>query len=325
MFIEIDEPAYKSLNDITKNYNTMWYNHYVGYLTKLVYQLFEWENLPDTVDPRFLEISLHTTGQVAFHKDKKVGYIVLKGTQQGRLNHYGVMDKFNAVTVGDMSDITTSFHLYHYLNQNENKINPDNRDYGVLIQNNDLATPTMNAVRLFAIDLAEIKSVIRTNVLAQKTPYIFTANEKNIHTVKNLYNNIENHAPVIITDKSLELDTFDVHMTPAPFVADKLNTQKNAVWNEFVTFIGINNANLEKRERMISDEATSNNEQIEASGNIMLKARLEACERINWLYPDLNVKVRMRTEVLEQMMEGVGISGDLHNEVTGTNRGVNPS
>lgn len=319
MFIEIDEPNFKSLNEITKNYNAMWYNHYVGYLSKLIYQLFEWENLPDTVDPRFLEKTLHEQGQIAFHKDKSIGFIVLKGTQQGRLNHYGVMDKFNAITVGDMADITTNFHIYHYLNQNENKINPDTRDYGVLIQNNDIATPTMNAVRLFAIDLAEIKSVIRTNVLAQKTPYVMSGNEMNMHTIKNLYNQMESNVPVLFTDKTLELETFNVHLTPAPFVADKLNTQKNAVWNEFMTFIGINNANLEKRERMIQDEATSNNEQIDASGNIMLKARQEACERINWLYPELNVKVRMRTEILDQMMEIGGVqNGNVHNETTGT-------
>jgi len=311
MFIDTDAPSYKSLKELTKNYDAMWYNHYVGYLSKLIYQLFEWENLPDTVDPRYLEMTLHNSGQLAFHKDKNVGYIVLKGTQAGKLNHYGVMDRFQAVTVGNFNEITRQFYIYHYLGQNENKINPDKRDYGVLIQNNDLATPTMNAVRLFAIELAELKATIRTNVLAQKTPYIITGNDLNMLTMKNIYSQVEANSPAIFTDKTVDLETFNVHLTPAPFVADKLNTQRNAVWNEFMTFIGINNANLEKKERMLEEEVTSNNEQMTASENIMLKSRLEACERINWLY-DLNVKVKMRTDVLEELMKAGDDYGKLH-------------
>lgn len=321
----MSDNSYKNLSDLTRNYDVKWYNHYVSYLSNLVYQLFEWKNLPDTVDPRFLETRLHRNGKVAFHYDKKVGYIVLEGTPVGKLNHYGVMGRFQAVTPYS-EEITRNFAIYHYLNQNESMVNPltgilepDKTDYGVLIQNNDMERPTMEAVKLFAIELTEIKSVIRTNVLAQKTPLILAANDTNLHSVKQLYNKIEGNVPVIITDKTLDLDTLKVHLTPAPYVGDKLNTLKNTVWNDFMTYLGINNANLEKKERMVVQEATSNDDQIQASGNIMLKARKEACERINWLYPDLNIDVELRHDVLDALENEVTKLGDVHNPITNIN------
>lgn len=306
------DKGYKTLSDLTRNYDNRWYNHYVSYLTGLVYQLFKWENLPDTIDPRYLETTLHKHGQIAFHYDKLFGYILLQGTPYGKVNHYNVMSQFKATTP-TVENITRSFYIYHYLNQNEVLGEDDGRDYGVLIQNNDMGKPTMEAIRLFATDLTELKSVIRTNVLAQKTPVILTMNDTNEMTIKNIYNRIEANTPVIFTNKTVDIDNFKTHMTPAPYVADKLSTLKNLIWNEFMTFLGINNANLEKRERMVDKEVSSNDEQIEASGNIMLKARQEACERINWLYPELNVSVSIRHDVLDQMKAEVFGNGDLHN------------
>ena len=266
--------SWLGLNSKNSNMNSLTVNDYYDRLKLIGLSLFEWENLPESCNARFLEQTLFTYGRAIFIDDPDTGFLNMKCVPSGKLNNY---------------DEPVSYTAYSTIYNKEY-----DRDNCVLIRNNLLERPTDNSIVLFATRLTEAERTIDTNIKAQKTPVLIRCDDKDRLTMKNLYKDYERNEPFILGAKSLNIDGLKVLKTDAPFVADKLQIYKMQIWNEALTFYGIDNVHAEKRERMIVDEANANNEVININAEAMLLTRQAACAEINKMY-GLNVSVKMRS------------------------------
>lgn len=281
---------YDPLQNVIRN-TYSYRDHYFRYLMQIAMQMYEWKGLPDSVDPSYLERTLMTEGYVAFYKDPKIGYVVSKGTLGGKLNNYGLPVMFHAHEI----NYQRTFKLNHYL---DFKL-PNS---GVLIKNNDLMYPVVIPMEMYARDLGELKDIIRINQYAQKTPVVIATNDKKILSATNFVQQVDSNMLNIFVDEDFNLEQIKVFNTQAPYVVDKLNEQKNAIWGEAMTYLGLDNSSITKKSRVQKAEVESNNEQIQASANVYLKSRQEAATIINHLY-GLNVSVDFREGIEDLIQE----------------------
>lgn len=254
--------------------NNKTYIDYYGRLMELALNVFEWENLPPTVDERFLELTLYEMGYCLYFDDPIIGNLALTCTIGGRLDVYRIPILRRAYAVNGYNKMCSA------------------KD-SVLIFNNYLHTPTLLTIELFARRLYEIERAIDVNVKGQKTPKAILSSEQQRLTMKNLFMQYDGNEPFIFGDKNLDIEGIKSLDIGSPFVADKLQILKHQIWNEALTFLGIENSNQDKKERLVSDEVGSNYGNVEAQRNVMLNARRQAVKKINSMFgTDINVKFR---------------------------------
>lgn len=259
--------------------NNASYIQYYDRLTELSISMFEWRNLPDTVDPRFLELTLFANGMAVFFKDEVEDYLALQCAISGPLNVYRIPIRRRAYAV----------------NGYNRELDDKN---SVIIYNNMLHKNSMLDVRMFARELYNLDRAISVNANAQKTPILIRCDENQRLTLENLYMDYDGNKPVIYGDKGLNPNALSVLKTDAPYVADKLYTLKTQKWNEALTYLGISNVNITKRERLITDEVTRNQGGTIASRYSRLQSRRMACEQINRMF-GLNVQCDYREDYQE--------------------------
>lgn len=256
--------------------NNRTYMQYYNRLTELALSMFEWKNLPKTVDPRFLEMCLFSDGMCVFFEDEVLGYLGLRCMIGGRLNVYQIpTDRKAYATNGYQKELDGT--------------------NSVIIFNNYLHTNSMLDVEMFSKRLYNLDRAIDVNANAQKTPVLIQCDENQRLTMKNLYKQYEGNEPFIFGSKGLDANGLKVLQTGAPYVADKLYELKTQIWNEALTYLGISNINVVKKERMITDEVTRNQGGTVASRYSRLESRRQACRQINEMF-GLDIWVEYRED-----------------------------
>ena len=268
--------------DLSMMINNKTYIDYLNRLRLIATSLFTWDKLDDYAGKgasRFLEQSLYDNGRACFIEDSELGYLALKVNPSDKLNVYNLPTKVLAWSIGYNKEYAFDDVVY--------------------IMNNELQMPTADTIQLFAYRLYETERTIDTNLIAQKTPVLIEGDTKTILTLKNVYMQYSGNTPFIFGNKQFDISNkLNVLKTDAPYLIDKLENHKHEIWNEAMTYLGIDNANTDKKERLITDEVESNNELINYYLNCFYKTRKKACDEINSRY-GLDVSIKLNKDVLD--------------------------
>lgn len=277
----------KTLFGESATVNNLTYMQYLNRLTELSVSMFEWKNLPPTVDARYLELHLFETGSMVYFNDEVIGNLCLDCLPSGRLDVYG-----NPV----LRRAYSGYNNYQKLLKESNS---------VIIWNNYLHTNSVLEVKMFAKRLYNLDRIIDVNANAQKTPVLIQGTEQQRLTLKNLYKEFDGNSPFIFGDKNLDLNSLKCLQTGAPYVCDKLYNLKQMYWNEALTYLGINNTGAQKRERMLTIESSQAQGGTISSRYSRLQSRREAVEKINTMF-GTNIEVNYREDFMS-VYEGQGV------------------
>lgn len=289
---------YKFEDSLVINEET--YLDYLNRFRRIALSMFEWVNLPKSMDSRYLEQCLYYTGQASLLFDKKYGFINTKCAGSGYVNIYGLPDRFNCFSYG----YNSMRKLYVGLNPMLTEAQKENqKNYEcILVMNNWDRTPTAGSMELFAYRLYMAQRTCDVNISAQRFPVMIRGTKSQRLTLENLYNQYNGNQPFIFGDSDqLNEDILKAIDTKAPYVVDKISEYKKEIWNEALTFLGINNIAISKKERLTENESSENNELVNLNLQAMLEPRLRACREFNEKYgftgTDKEISVRVRSDL----------------------------
>lgn len=247
---------------------------------------FEWEGLPDCIEERHIEKVLFENGYAVFFRDPDMDYMCLPVRSAGKVNTYGDPVEYIAYGVNYQKHFPA--------------------DQCVIIENNKLRIATHDFVMFYVNKLAEIERTMDVNVKACKTPIVFACDDKDVLTFKSIFNKVDGNVPAIFADRNLNMDSIQVFDTKAKFLGIELRDLAHSIEGDLLTFLGQNNVSVEKKERLITDEANANNQLIESFFDLQLEARQRACEQIRKLYGvNVTVRPRQRPDPVEKSVETV--------------------
>ena len=276
-------------------------------LMNLAISVFKWDNLPEGVDSRMLEFWLLRDGFVGFFYDE-----MLKSDEKSRAPEGYAVLPLLLKGEWDMYEYPKSRCAYA-VNGFQYDCNEDN---SVIIFNNYLRVPMWMTLWQYAYRLSEVQRTIDINCKQQRTARVIRCDKKERLTYLNAAKEVDEGRNWVHGNKNLDMDNFQVFDITTPFVANEMQVYKHQLWNEALTYLGIENVNTDKKERLISDEVINNMGDVEAERFTRLNARKQACDEINNLFGlDVDVDFRSGTYIR------TGATGDVQVPVTNMDDG----
>lgn len=259
--------------------------YFKRYLLMKAISVFKW-SLPKNWDPDYFLYNLYCRGYIAVINTDKFGII----PQHCTLTGYGVFyQPTHAIIANPVLRGLKNLRLGV-----QTELIKLNHDYGGII----------DILNYYGDLMALSAETAGTNLLNCKLAYIFAAGSKGeAESFKKLYDKFASGEPLAVYDKNLldedgnlKLTMFNQNLTQTYIAGDVLSDLRKYE-DEFLTMIGIPNANTDKKERLITDEVNSNNIEVKTLAAQWLENLQECCKKVNSMFGlDISVDWRFKEE-----------------------------
>ena len=281
------------LDDTNKSYfsNGILDSLYRGRLHELAMARFKWDNLPDDIDERYLEMTLNEFGMVAFFADEVTERLCIQPCNLlGGWDIYG-----NPLRVETWNNWNNYRRSLSKLSEGGHE-----PDKFVVMYNNTIKSPTFPWLDYYAKQLYDIDQTRRVNILAQKTPILMRGTQKQQLTLKNLWLKYTGNAPLVMVDESVDKDSFTVFKTDAPFLGEDLTQMRRHIMGEIMIYLGYETQEAtQKQERVLAGEVRAAASESMSYRYSPLLMRRQAAEQVNKMFgTNIDVNFRQPTSSL---------------------------
>jgi hypothetical protein len=253
--------------------NTGLAQYFKRYLLQSAISMFNWKNIPSFWDSEFLLYNLYN-----------IGYLAVVDTPQ-----YGVIPQICSLTGYDVFYRPTTATIANPAFR-ETLVRTIGKDCEILKLCPDYGG-IYDIISYFGDMLAVASESVAVNLINVKTTPIFEASSKSeAETLKKMYDKVASGEPCVVTDgevtKLSKNGNFNFFVPPTVnmFVSDKLLNAMREIENMFDSYIGIPNANVVKKERLVTDEVNANNVETSCKIDLWLETVSECVARINKMF-----------------------------------------
>lgn len=270
---------------------------YYRILTELAANRFKWEGMPDTVDVRFMEMTLYYNALSVFYFDKDYDkFFAMKGTPASQVNMFDNPTRFFVTGPGFVGKYLNAVNRVLKVNNEVEMLDAE----CVPIWANYMRVPDLDIVLIYASKFAELDVTIEINSKNARRNKVIVVDENQKLSGVNIVREIDNGSPLIQVSQSLGNMITALDLGVDPDAIEKLHILKGRLWNECMTLLGINNANQDKKERLVASEVDANDDQVESTRAVNLNARKMAADAINKRY-GLNLSVSYHTDIQPEL------------------------
>lgn len=238
-------------------------------------QMIQWEGMPDEIPKYAPERWLYLQGQATFFKIEATGEYAILPVAAGSVNLdiYGRPMNWRAFAVGDSEQA-------RYINSLE--LNTDN---AVMIWNNQRHTADVGYVNYLVNQMVNVDRTLDINMMLMRTPFVLKATDDSSLTMQNLIRNISDSDVFILKNENAGVDRdVDVLDLGIDFLGVELSEQFETFHDRILRYFGVDYLPVEKKERMVTDEANANNQELEIRRDTRLEYRRVACDEIKKLF-----------------------------------------